>query len=386
MERDDAEPVASADKPPTEDNPEPGNAEETRAADLRDARGSEDRPPEPVQPPHAAVKSAQGAATEHGAQAVARAPAAVAAAPSEAVAATRASGAPETGGEETLVVNDGSGTFVIRRAPVGLGPGTSGSRQKPGELSPDRSSRGASRAQAAAAPNLRLSWSQFEDAIGADELLAEREAYVAQRKSQAAGQSRQQSWRKFRAAIENFVPNVAPGNQTALNTAASPFAAYLAEVHRRIHREYAYGFLESLPIAGGPFSDRSLYTLLEIVINGDGTLHQVGIAKTSGFLPFDYGAFNAVMRAAPYAAPPRKILSGDGRVYVRWGFYRNERQCGTFNAEPYILPHPRGTPEPGESPMHDSGEEPRSPANVAPGEGELGSREPPLPARRPIHG
>ena len=27
----------------------------------------------------------------------------------------------------------------------------------------------------------------------------------------------------------------------------------------------------------------------------------------------------------------------DGRIYLRWGFYRNWRQCGTFNAEPFIL-------------------------------------------------
>src|SRR5206468_11769939 len=25
------------------------------------------------------------------------------------------------------------------------------------------------------------------------------------------------------------------------------------------------------------------------------------------------------------------------RIYLRWGFYRNWRQCGTFNVEPYIL-------------------------------------------------
>ena len=43
------------------------------------------------------------------------------------------------------------------------------------------------------------------------------------------------------------------------------------------------------------------------------------------------------------APAPSSILSGDGRVYFHWGFYRNQRQCGTFNAEPYILPNPRGT-------------------------------------------
>ena len=39
----------------------------------------------------------------------------------------------------------------------------------------------------------------------------------------------------------------------------------------------------------------------------------------------------------------------DGRVYVHWDFYNNERQCGTFNAEPYILPMPerKAPPAPG---------------------------------------
>jgi hypothetical protein len=46
---------------------------------------------------------------------------------------------------------------------------------------------------------------------------------------------------------------------------------------------------------------------------------------------------------------------------VHWGFYRNERQCGTFNARPYILPHPGDTPAPGQrAPMRD--DTPGSPA------------------------
>jgi hypothetical protein len=203
--------------------------------------------------------------------------------------------------------------------------------------------------------NLRLSWSQFESTFGAEDLRAQRQAYLEQRRSRRRGSNRTRQWKKFRAAIENFVPNVRPGNQTALNAAASPFAHYLATVHRRIHREFAHKFLRGLPIAGGPEADRTLHTKLEIVINGDGSLHKVGVAKTSGYLPFDFGAFNSVTRAAPFPAPPRKILSGDGRVYVHWGFYRNERQCGTFNARPFILPNPPGTPKPGNGPLQDPG-------------------------------
>jgi hypothetical protein len=44
-----------------------------------------------------------------------------------------------------------------------------------------------------------------------------------------------------------------------------------------------------------------------------------------------------VISAAPYEPTPEAIRSVDGRIYLRWGFYRNWRQCGTFNVEPYIL-------------------------------------------------
>jgi len=43
------------------------------------------------------------------------------------------------------------------------------------------------------------------------------------------------------------------------------------------------------------------------------------------------------MSSAPFEATPESIRSSDGRIYLRWGFYRNWRQCGTFNVEPYIL-------------------------------------------------
>jgi hypothetical protein len=372
MQRDDPKPEASAGKAQSEDPV--GNADKTDVADLHDVRGSDERPPNKREAEHKPEQKSQDSAGKREAQALPRPSGEPATPPSREVAPARASGAPETGGEpETIVVNDGAGSFRIRKAPTGQGPGSGGGAQQPGHPSSERNHRAGAQARAGSRVNLRMSFSQFEQTFGSDELREEREQYLAQRRSTAAGHSRQRSWKEFRAAIENFVPNVRPGDQTALNAAADPFANYLAEVHRLIHRKFAFDFLESLPIAGGPYGDYSLHTELEIVINGDGTVHQVGIAETSGFLPFDYGAFNAVMRAGPYPAPPRKILSGDGRVYVRWGFYRNERQCGTFNARPYILPHPAGTPKPGNGPLHDPGDQtPGTPAVHAPNEGELG--------------
>jgi hypothetical protein len=233
----------------------------------------------------------------------------------------------DRGGEsadETITITDAAGTFSIRR-PSGAGQG-GGERAK---------GRG---------PGGKMAWSQYEAAVGSEKLEEDRRAYIAERKSSQRGIAREKTWNEFRAAIENYAPGVKPGATTALNAAASPFATYIAAVHRRIHQEFADRFLRSLPIGGSPYQDPMLMTKLEIVLNRDGSVHRIGVVRSSGLLPFDFGAFNSVLRGQPYAPAPSSILSGDGRVYFHWGFYRNQRQCGTFNAEPYILPNPRGTP------------------------------------------
>lgn len=345
MQRDDPEPdpgTAKTEAPADE----AGAGEETRVADLQEVKGDERRTADAREAQTRPTEASATSAGERNAQALPTPamPQQVATAEQR---ARQSAGAPETGGEEeTILIEDPMGSFVIRRPKVGVGPSNKGGREPPGARTAHRRGRAGSAARAAT--NLSLSWNQFERAFGEEQLRRERQAYVAQRKSKVRGTAHGRQWKKFRAAIENFVPNVKPGNQTALNAAASPFAAYLATIHRRIHREYSHGFLRNLPVGGGPYDDLNLRTKLEIIINGDGSIHKVGVINTSGFLPFDYGAFSSVENAAPFPAPPRRILSGDGRVYVHWAFYRNHRQCGTFNASPFILPNPPGTPQPGD--------------------------------------
>ncbi|MEM9069144.1 MAG: hypothetical protein AAGE52_11590 [Myxococcota bacterium] len=256
---------------------------------------------------------------------------------------------------ETVEISDGNGTFRIRRPiPAGEGGGASGGEARQAQRGRDRQegagARGRSgrgRGQGSNGPDLRVSWNQFENIVGREVLEEERERYVRERlsKQRGRGAERQRRWADFRAAIENYVSDVRPGNQTALNAAASPFANYIAAIHRRFHRQFAGRFIGNLPGgAGNPFNDQSLRTKLEIVFNGDGSIHRVGVVRTSGLLPFDYGAYNAVMSGQPYPAPPESIKSGNGKVYLHWSFHRNHRQCGTFNAEPYILPNPPGSP------------------------------------------
>lgn len=182
-----------------------------------------------------------------------------------------------------------------------------------------------------------LAFEDYERIIGKDKVEEERQ--VAARKLSMKKGRWEKKLAALQSALENFAPDVRTGNQTALKTRAQPFAVYLARMHRRIHELWGFGFLEFLDgkSSDHPLNNFDLYTDIEVAINPDGTVFKTMIAKTSGNLEFDVAALDTVMSGGPYEATPEVIRSVDQRVYLRWGFYRNWRQCGTFNARPFIL-------------------------------------------------
>ncbi|MFO0680710.1 MAG: TonB C-terminal domain-containing protein [Sandaracinus sp.] len=260
------------------------------------------------------------------------------------------------GGQPTteVLVSDGFGSYTVRvpvPGPSGDGGGDAGGhhREGPGRgiagLGPHSGhvgreggsplERGSSEREG---PQLGVSYAALEAVYGEEQLERERHARLERRRSHARGSASQEIWDSFRAASENYIAGVRPGNQTALNAAASPFARFLHDMHIRIHAHFVDRFIASLPLdATDPRNDMNLHATLEIAVNPDGTIFQVGIVETSGQTLFDLGAFTAVYRAQPFPRPPSIILSGDGHAWLHWRFDRGPRQCGTWNAEPFLL-------------------------------------------------
>lgn len=185
--------------------------------------------------------------------------------------------------------------------------------------------------------NTPMSFDDYERIMGKDKVDEERQ--IAARKMSSQKGRWERKLAAVKSSLENFVPDVRPGNQTALKTRAHPFALYIARMHRRIHELWGFGFLEDLDNkpADYPLNNPDLWTNLEVAVNPDGSVHKVTIAKTSGRTEFDVAAVDTVLSAAPYDPTPEAIRSVNGKIYLRWAFYRNWRQCGTFNVEPYIL-------------------------------------------------
>ena len=188
--------------------------------------------------------------------------------------------------------------------------------------------------------NLNLMPRTAVAAIGVDQLARERLVDGERRRSAHLGSWHPMDPSRWKSAIENYVPSVRAGNQTALNTARSAFAGYLNGIHNRIHPIFADSFLGSLDglPASHPMNNEQLSTEIEIILDQEsGNLVRMGVTKFSGVTAFDVAALDSVKRAAPFGTPPREIISPDGKVYLHWEFHRNQEACSTFNARPFIL-------------------------------------------------
>ncbi|MBS2016608.1 MAG: TonB C-terminal domain-containing protein [Deltaproteobacteria bacterium] len=197
--------------------------------------------------------------------------------------------------------------------------------------------------------NLNLSQTGVVAVVGADQLRKEREADGERRKSEHRGSWTASNFERWRNAIENYVSSVKPGNQTALNTAAVPFASYLNTIHNRIHPLFADSFLGSLDNLPKthPLNSPRLVTHLEIVVSPkEGRIVKMGIVKTSGITAFDIAALDSVHRAQPFGPAPGAIVSTDGNVYLHWEFHRDEVfACSTMHARPFLLNIPQKGPD-----------------------------------------
>jgi len=231
--------------------------------------------------------------------------------------------------------------------------------------------------------NLNLSPGTALAAIGQDQLAREIRADGERRRSKHQGSWKAVGIERWRPAIENYVATVKLGNQTALNTAAAPFATYLNRIHNRLHPIFAVnylGFLDGLPGSAG-LHDKDMKTNLEIVLSqSNGSIVKMGVTHTSGVTAFDISALESVQRASPFGAPPQSIVSPDGNVYLHWEFHRNPLfACSTYFARPYIIKVPqKSAPPSGEPPAGPFGpEEDPPPAK----QGDSGARPTPYASR-----
>jgi TonB family protein len=192
-----------------------------------------------------------------------------------------------------------------------------------------------------------MDWASFDRAFG-DVALADREEYHRQSMEKRRGTVRMGSLTgKVREALRNNRSWVSDGEQVPLGKKATLFHNYLAVAHERIHTLFADSFLASINVfdPSDPLNNMELMTKMEFEILSSGVVNEIRVLKSSGNTVFDAAAVDSIYRSSPFNPPPATLLSYNDRVYFRWGFYRNHRKCGVFNAEPYLLKAPGAAPE-----------------------------------------
>jgi TonB family protein len=151
---------------------------------------------------------------------------------------------------------------------------------------------------------------------------------------------------RWQSELWGYVPRITPSNQRPLGRErAIRWAAYLKEMHQRIHPLFADSFVESLRglPPSDPMNDVHLTTRLEVVLTRDGHIQQMGVVRPSGQTQFDIAALDSVDRAQPFGPAPDAIVSSDfdGFVFLQWEFHRDEvYACSTLGARPSVLANP----------------------------------------------
>jgi hypothetical protein len=377
----------------TEDTP--GESSETVVADMRDTEGTHERRPTPDEAEQQDAPDATDDPAHSQRPTSARTGTDGSDAPDREVEHGTPSPGDESGvlalgGRETqeVMISDGFGSYSVRVVAPGAagdGGGTRGGHRRDGTGLGSRGHGvyvGSAGAEGGSphdhgvgerdGPRVGITYATAEAVYGEEQLEHERHMRLERRRSHARGSTSAAIWEHFRAASENYIAGVRPGNQTALNAAASPFARFLHDMHVRIHQEFAEHYLSTLSLdPADPLNDETLYTALEIAVNPDGTIYRVGIIRTSGQTLFDLGAFTAVWRAQPFPHPPTIIMSGDGHAWLHWRFDRGPNHCGTWNAEPFLLDNGDAPPQTTTDVVSDhdlagDDEEPGSPIEMVP--------------------
>jgi outer membrane biosynthesis protein TonB len=394
-DQDDPKPTPGGAAQSSKDPNDPGDSDETKILQSDERKGAPDKAPAEhaaspspkvaEQPAHSAPSTAAAQARAEGAQAGAQKSTSTSKLPAE--AGQEAKPALHAADEVPETIDSQHGGWEVAREKAGSIEQPGRQARKRRELPPMRVpglggllGLGAT-GTTPGGMNLNLTPQVAVAAIGEDTLKHERIADGERRRSQHAGHWRPSGIERWRSAIENYVPSVRPGNQTALNTAAVPFASYLNQIHNRIHPIFADTFLASLDQlpASDPMNRGEIYTSLEIVVDHeDGKITRMGVTRTSGVTAFDVAALDSVSRAQPFGTPPREIVSPDGNVYLHWEFHRGVEACGTANAHPYMLKvQPKTAPPPAEpaTPPENKEEERHGQASP-PSRGKTGARPP----------
>jgi len=137
----------------------------------------------------------------------------------------------------------------------------------------------------------------------------------------------------------NYLKDVAEGERTLLNQKRSRYWTFWDRMTRQVKREWSpVGELRKRDPFGNVYGVGLFYTRVDMVLNSDGSVRKLHVAKSSGLDFLDDEAIRALNAAAPFPNPPEGLKDEDGLIHIRFGFamdvQANEFKVFQFKPKP----------------------------------------------------
>jgi len=115
-------------------------------------------------------------------------------------------------------------------------------------------------------------------------------------------------------APNNDLLNEDSADATRLNTREYLYHSYITRI-RRLVNFYWNQNIQNVP-RSEPLVKPSYTTLVNVTLDGNGSVESIGVQQTSGSDVLDNCIVDAFRIAGPFPNPPESLVSDDGRVYL----------------------------------------------------------------------
>jgi TonB family protein len=124
------------------------------------------------------------------------------------------------------------------------------------------------------------------------------------------------------APANDYLKDVPKGEETLLNSKEFRYATFFNRVKRGVSDQWNPGevYLRHDPY-GNIYGVKDRYTVLNVVLDSQGHLSDVTVARSSGVGFLDDEAVQAFQLASPFPNPPQGLLEDDGSIRFQFGFF-----------------------------------------------------------------
>jgi TonB family protein len=120
----------------------------------------------------------------------------------------------------------------------------------------------------------------------------------------------------------DHVEGVDVGDSTFLNTREWKYASFFNRVKQAISEHWdPSGAMRARDPSGEKFFYKDRNTLLSVTLNGQGTVTDIKVARSSGLDFLDQTAVDAFQKAQPFPNPPQGLVDSRGEISFQFGFY-----------------------------------------------------------------